>query len=134
MPTATVRLLAAALASALLPGCYVVPIAPDAALVVPAAPLPAVPAPAATVLPARPYPANESAASGGVVHGAVVDPGEDLQQRPRPCSPQPGGKGRARAPLMVARLANTLGIRGGERRDGHAGATLRACGHGVNRP
>jgi hypothetical protein len=79
--------LCAALATASLSGCYVVPIAPDGTPVVGAVPVPgaypaavapvgAVPlaAPMATTLSARLYPSNEIATQSGLLAGTVVMP------------------------------------------------------------
>ena len=79
--------LSAALATASLSGCYVVPIAPDGTPVAGVVPLPGayplapapvaavpLPAPAATTLSARLYPSNEVAAQSGFLAGTVVMP------------------------------------------------------------
>src|SRR5450755_3843859 len=60
-------------------------------------------------------------------------PGEALQQSAGPFWQQPEGNGRPGAPLSVAFLAQTPGLRFVKRLDWHPMPPVRTCGHSVNR-
>src|SRR6185437_3616088 len=61
-------------------------------------------------------------------------PVEASQRRAWPFRQQPEGNGRPGAPLFVAFLAKTTGLRVVKRLDWRAMPPVRTCGHSVNRP
>jgi acetolactate synthase small subunit len=78
--------------------------------------------------------ASEEGLSRGAGPKAGRVPGEDLQRRERPFSPQPEGNVRSGAPLCVARLAKTPGLDFVVRLDWRPGPPVRIRRHSVNRP